>query len=577
MLKKTLLTDSLGGTSPFSKPSPAPTRYTSVRPQKRLVTAPSPTKSSPTKTDEDKSVVKRTYRTALQYPGVTGSTKNQLKKDVAARIRELCGEVMGICLKHAEQATELVVTRQISGTGTKGAARLAEAVQDRSNIGQSAYLTLIETTKGYRRVIKKLNDVQKFFKEYPQEWASFVYWGRSTFAESVMAIKWRVKRTYARNFIVGVRNKLDNVFPEELKLGATWKSISKETFTQAGQQLQKEVQERIKERQDQKKPVDKTQTFANKVVKLTESAEKILKILNQEPLTLGWKSLRNRSKEVAQALPGRAKKYHSALRTLLSLAVSPPLQAEPVTSQSIGVDMIVPTNCLGKPFSRYHGSSSASSDASPSPKLQPINLVMGSKYVIKRPGNYTQLTTLLKDQLKQDPKKAGIPLIIPSTVPVLGSIRRLPAQVHLPMSHKMRQILLQGAKLTLIRLMPPVGPSQKVRVDLVFEGPVSAFIATKHLKKPTSAKAPPFQRSPKTSHVGVDVNRPGPYILAYYPQARLSQILLDLCQSYLDKKKVIRSIHRSISLAEKDNTLPRARKLRQELNLVYTRRANLLK
>jgi hypothetical protein len=78
---------------------------------------------------------KRNYRVALQCPEVTGEARNILKREVAARVRELCAEVTEICLKQAESATELMMDKKVSGMGTKGAANLASELQDRLNLG----------------------------------------------------------------------------------------------------------------------------------------------------------------------------------------------------------------------------------------------------------------------------------------------------------------------------------------------------------------------------------------------------------------------------------------------------------
>lgn len=528
-------------------------------------------RSDENKKSKKDTTVKRTYRVALQYPGVTGEAKSILKREVAARVRELCAEVTEICLKQVEGATELVMDKKVSGSGTKGAANLASELQDRSNLGQSAYLTLLEAVKGYKELVNKLGQVKSFFSSHPQEWDSFLYFGRSPYAETCLASKWHIKRTYARNMLVGVRNRLDKTLPDDLKQGARLQDLSKEAFEQAGQQVLHEVHQRIQERQIDHRPINKAQAFANKVQRLVYSAEKVLQVLQEEPVTVGWKSLKRKSKEVAKVLPGRSKKYHSALRAIMSLAASPKLTSEAVTNQSLGVDILTPQNCLSRPFSRYKGATTATPDSQTLPHLQPIHLVMGSKYVIKRSGNYGALTDLFKSNYFID-------IIIPKTINFPDKKKRLPAMVRIPASHKVRQILDQGANLSLIRVMPPTGPSQKVRIDLVFEGSVRAFVATKHLKKPSKVHPPPLNPPmEQVTHVGTDVNRPGKYILAYHPQAPVSNFLISLCDRYTGLKSTIRSLHRSLSLAETNNNLIRAQKLRQELNLVYVRRAHLLK
>ncbi|MHA2297291.1 MAG: hypothetical protein ACXADA_14780 [Candidatus Hodarchaeales archaeon] len=160
---------------------------------------------------------------------------------------------------------------------------------------------------------------------------------------------------------------------------------------------------------------------------------------------------------------------------------------------------------------------------------QSIDLVMGSKYVITRQGNAGEMTTQLR--------KNGVIMIGVPKCSLAGKQKHI--RVFFRATRKMKEVLAKGAVLELLRIHPPSGPKRKIVVDAVFKGPPAAFAATRHLKKNSTCPhcgqylvnsractCPGCRRGimperplkgyyPAKIVLGVDVNRPGPYTVAF--------------------------------------------------------------
>jgi hypothetical protein len=521
-------------------------------------------------------LVQRTYRTALQYPTSEPYTKKQWKQAVAQRIKALCQQLTQLCETHAEQSTHLFQAGEITRQGTQGAAQLAKEVGDRSNLGQSAFLTLTAANQAYLDTCIKLTELKAFFREYPASWMEFLLFGRSPFAETSLAYRWRVKRQYSRNLLVSIRRKVDAVLPPSLHLTALFPVVAPSAWRTACQTKLAELAQVLKKHQQQNRPVSKLQTFTRKITRLATAQEVVVPLLNSVSFTLGWRSLKPTVHQLATALKGRSRQYFSAIRCLLSLAAQVPGHALAGPLQEIRVDILTPAQCLAPPFKgqRYAARKEPTTPVSAANRarrpLQPLNLVMGAKYVLPRPGNATCLTTLMK----QD---GYFPLEIPQCLNTPGKKRKQKITVHIPATHKMQDILQQGVTIQLLRVLPPQGPSQKVCVDITFEGPLTAFTAVRHLQNPpnkTDRLNKPTEGQ-QTQRVGLDINRISPYILAFYPSQALSSELLQMCHHYQQTRSSLKQLQRALSAREKLGLGAQQRKLRQEMSLLYRRQGHL--
>ncbi|MFW9994196.1 MAG: hypothetical protein ACFFD4_19285 [Candidatus Odinarchaeota archaeon] len=231
---------------------------------------------------------------------------------------------------------------------------------------------------------------------------------------------------------------------------------------------------------------------------------------------------------------------------------------------------------------------------------QPVDLLMGSDQVIFRPSNAGVMTTMLAEN-------EVLPLTFPKCrVKGEKTFQRLTA--YLPASPRMQHVLDQGAKINILRVLPPKGPKRKVTVQVIFEGLPEFFGATKHLELENycwacKAKLPvtgkyrhcskcgeilsrtnvTWLNQPVRSHVGLDINRMSDYMLAFshysefLPDSHLSKDTLAAIDRYRNLSKTIKSIKSQIVVAEKSGDQVKASNLSRQLSLVHNKRKKLRK
>jgi len=542
-------------------------------------------------TDDDRLVIAR------------GLIKTVQKQAAVAKVQELCSEATKKCLEYAEEATTLLASGAVTGGGTRAAAVLADALADRSNLGQSVMLTLLETGKGYVDQLAKLDDLRQFFKAHPDAWTSFLLFGKNEWVKKVMARKWGVKEVWVHTWMTGIRRKLDVVLPPDLWLDpkvhqahqlAMYSPLDVATFSAACQEKLALVEQQLVQ-MPAGKARDNLETFVRKLRTLAkpDHAKKVVAILFTEPLLLGWKQLTKKASIIGQVLPGRATRYYSALDAVLSLAVLRQ-RGGPVIVHSTRVDtLLVPTNCISRPFStiRRHQHEYEVGATSHDPLVehpQPVLLVMKYNQVIKRPGNAEEITAQFKDQgyidLEiPDCKLARLEGVVFSkrqrTAPRATAIVHKAVTVRVYASAKIRQAIKQGAKVNVLRMCPPLGPARKLAVDVILTGPASAFAVMKHL---SPWRLQEYQDAivflvPQKVCIGDDRNRVSKYVQVFSTGTVISPYLRQLCDEYLALGKQRSVLHRAISKAKVAGQHHRVTKLRREVSLVEHRRVQILK
>ena len=189
---------------------------------------------------------------------------------------------------------------------------------------------------------------------------------------------------------------------------------------------------------------------------------------------------------------------------------------------------------------------------------QPTNLVMGKNYVIRRPGNNTLLTDLLR--------RGGFSLFFPSpdkmrwTNQLEGVVRPTGKMVHILMHPEV--------KITLVRILPPQGLARKIRIQLVFQGPLDAFLATDHLVNRKK------QHVPQRKYLAGDINRKGEYAFVSTLNLPLPPSIQHLGQKWeiLDTQ-IPHLAHLKATVTRKW----KKRKYTYELQRLYARRERLRK
>ena len=160
---------------------------------------------------------------------------------------------------------------------------------------------------------------------------------------------------------------------------------------------------------------------------------------------------------------------------------------------------------------------------------------MGSKYVVGRPGNGTVMTSLAKT-------KGSFTI---SIWPPYHRKKALAASIIF--NKKLQQYLENGACIKLLVLRSSPAPRNKLLVDIVFSGEYWMFLSTKFLNADPLIFIAPLSGSPG---IGVDINRIGPYVLAFSEHIDLPSELLTIMDRYLHLEEVISSLHRCLSKYE---------------------------
>lgn len=519
----------------------------------------------------------------------------EYKQEIVTTITNLCQQVTDRCIGNFDTVLDLCRGGGVTQQGTGATAQINKLLGDQSTLNQAISLVLAGKARAYLTSVIRLEGTQpdgkikektakkkvsgtrdslsSWFAGHPEKWFEFLLFERSPFTETYLARQWSVSRTFTRNFLHGIRYRLDKHLPEEMQLKQPLRPFTEQSITDACQQLVKDINQFIADRLKEEKHVDSSRAFLNKVKTIEQYATGIIAFLNGCPLlggpiTIGWKPLKERSEAiVTYLLQKKNANYHSALRAVLSLAAADP-NGSPlaVTLQGLGVEEMTPDRCLVKPFkSEKRNNITSRTDYRNSyskSKLQPLNLVMSSNHVIYRPDKGIVLTALLASN-------GVIELQVPRF-----SRDRNPLIFYLPASHGMLQAIERGAKVQMLRLHPPSGPSRKIKVDVALTGPPWAFASTKHLALenycPVCWTRHPLgstcQRCnvpvvpatlPEDTHLGIDLNKVGKYMVAFSTgdlrsaASQLSLLTLDTIKHYNNAKKELSEQQKARAKREK--------------------------
>ena len=239
-----------------------------------------------------------------QYPK---SLRTKMYRQIANGVEDLGEQQATLCKNHTDQAVAEVLHGTILRDGTQGAAELADLVGDRSNLGQSAFLTLLTASKGVRDKIHKLGDMFAFFEKFPGERVKWLMWERSTFAEYYLAIQWQTDRTWTRNTLLGFRQHVGNHIHREpwVDCHVTKKDVIRGIYAVKAQMVEQTPPEKWSKKQ---------QTFWNKLQHLETHVEELLPAVQFIPT--GWNAFKTFCETIQ--LPGRAYNLKSALMSVMA-------------------------------------------------------------------------------------------------------------------------------------------------------------------------------------------------------------------------------------------------------------------
>jgi hypothetical protein len=420
------------------------------------------------------------------------------------------------------------------------AAHLAALCKDRSNLGQSSFLKLVAAGRNYLEITKKLSWLKSLLTEEPKEFVSFLLFGRAPWTETRLSRRFKSVFTWARNFLVGIHNK----FTHSLKTNNV--SLPAIIVPPEGELVEilevfiKEIEEKIQIMEQDDKDTSRITSFLNSLKKIRQTPSCLSDWFLIPENIFSWRAL----KQYASTLHGIS---FSALR---SVFIRVCLHQE-VWMHAIErcIRMFTPEATLKKPFHERT-------------LLQPlpIDLVMGKKYVIYRPGNAKKMRDLLLEN--------GCLWFEVPNVRLKDSQVNAKACWYAP--KKVLSALEKGVRLRLFRFNMPRGPGKSIKVDVILSGPEELFISTNHLNE-----VHPNNRDTSTnpkSVLGIDVNRVSEHVLMGSRDLEMNQAINDI----LSKWNLLESI--IIPLQARKDTCrdwKKAHKFKLELRLAHQRRSRL--
>jgi hypothetical protein len=529
--------------------------------------------------------IKRTYTIGVRLEGKTRKTrrKNELRantiiKELQQAIRDkITPAKMDKALALVRQASQ--ASQEYSLSGTKEAAKLAAHFKDRSNLGQVAYLTMLNAAKGTIDRERKIKRFCLFLHEEPTAAVEWLVFGRSPHLEWLLQHQLQVAYDYSRNLIHSARRTVDAFIPTEYQLTSALPVLSTETLADAISQFEHSIRKVFA---NQAKLSSRQESFLKKLAVIYEHRQLLAEALYY--WLLEWNNLitepsssLSRWRQFKRFVRGveewveiiyqkKVKKYIylAALRGCLISALLPFFQEGETVKELIENEVICAERLIAKPFRKK-----ACEIKKTKEPLIPLSLLMGSKYVVGRPGSSTVMTKLAS-------KEGGF------TITIWPPRRKKELlTVHLRFHRRLQEMFANGARLALLILRSTSGPSGKLLVDLVLEGRYWMFLSQRRLTNlPLTIQLP----NEPVKGVGVDINRIGPDMLAFSEQVELPSDVCAAIRHYLRLEPVLKALHRKLSLFEQAGTSSyqyrqnrQYRQLKQQIAFVYARRARLRK
>lgn len=511
------------------------------------------------------SKVTRSYKVGIRLQSDDKVTRRINEKIANQRVRDLQEEALtkiksNNCMDHA---IDLAKSRP-NLKGTSAASKLGKRLNDRSNLGQSSFLLAFNAAKGY---IDREDKLSQFFSFLRQEFEQAIEWlifGRCPYTENRLAQYLDLNYNYSRNLILSARRVVDTKIVETDKSNTTELSSRLEQFifdNKLNQLSKAELSTAINSAVDQKSKefgsnISKRQnSFLNKL-KLLKNHSQIVILALQHWLdssdTNRWKKLKTLSMHLPEMVDARSNLHlFSALRYVVVLAFSYMLNdMEESVIELMRTLQKQPHLCLTTPFEKS------------TIRYPPISLVMGSKYVVQRPGNSNKLTQLAKTDGQfalKFPKRGSTKLV---------AIVRL--------HNKLLQYLDQGARIRMLQIHAGDAPALKVIVTVIMEGEEWMFYSTK-LVNQFCEQLKEADYTFNHDILGIDINRIGKHMVSFSESVTLPGSIMKLIDRWNSlsryKKKFSNSFTHSIRIYNEDQVIKR----RGELQRIYRRQNNLLK
>jgi hypothetical protein len=376
--------------------------------------------------------------------------------------------------------------------------------------------------------------------ESPEALVEWFVFGRVPYLEKGLAYHFGLQFDYCRNLVMSARRTLDPLLPEIHQLQAPFPSILATEFLTAIEQFGQKIQSDFTRAETLSANQQKFQAKLQKILKhknwLADQLRGALVEWNHPTETTPrsrWRWLKQVSETIHKtflASSHRKKEpnayvYLSVLRGILVSALLPHYRNGQTVKKFRETQLFRVEHLVAKPFRKNR--------AKPT-KLFPLPLVMGSKYVVGRPGNSALITDLLRQ-----------------TGEIQLQIWRPRQKKHalnatLRVHPKLREFLMNGAILKLLVIRSGLPPAGKLRVSLILEGHYWMFLSRTAIERTTV----PFRSAMGSIEaLGLDINRPGVHMLTFSEPILLTPSLLRLCQKFHRLGGVIGQLGKAITRA----------------------------
>ena len=470
-------------------------------------------------------------------------------------------------------------------SGTKGSALLRRKLGDCSNLGESAYLPLLQTIKVMFQRQEKLQCFFEILENKPNELLSWFILGRAPYSEQLLQKKLICSHKYVVDMISGARRSLDKFLQANHHLNSPYPSLTLSDLKKALLRFKSVVETSITEQLSSgtiKAQTARQKAFLKKIARIEKYKESIFQLMmewlkewnfpKENTVRSRWRHLKILSRKFSNYLTEqgqpktREDAYLSLFRGILITALLPHYDEGRFVTQLQVKGIIATDKLIAKPFSKIKPSYQQ--------KL-PLQLLMGSRYVIGRPGNSSQLTKIATETgeigLQFWPYRHKKFL-------VEGKIR---------LHDSLQTFLKKGARINLLIITATDAPARKIKVNIVLSGKRELFFTKKEIladhKKFSTITAHP---TPFNSTIGLDVNRLGEFMIIYSEECynQLPEKLIKLINRYHSLERPVSELGLAITRKKKHCKKQPSKgahiawlKVKGELERVYARRYRLLK